>query len=344
GIAGLLYSAAQNAVENGLIKPDASGRPLSAEEAKQLFRLAAQDVDFSDPAANTSGNVGPPNNFVTTLPDTVKYVTTGGWDQITGWGRLNADRLVRAVAHVPGQADITSPRWWTPLPTTGSVPLIGTVSAPRASSYTYDVEVAPGVQPAPFPATDTWTTIAHGGGDHPKTGQLATLDLAQIRSLIDGAVPAYTPANDPTSVDLPEKDAFRVRVVVHTPGAPDVIEQRQYFDSADTNLLKAFPKNLDADATSIAFADIDGDGKAEMVFGDGNGTVHAMKADGTEAHGWPVQTEALSWLPKSGHNAFTDGAVSADVHAPMLLGSPLVTDLDHDGYPEITVTDIEGEL
>src|SRR5947199_8526312 len=108
-MAGLLYSAAQNAVENGLIKPDPSGRPLAAEEAKQLFRLAAQDVDFSDPAPP----FGPPNNYVTTLPDTVKYVTTGGWDQITGWGRLNADRLGRAVAHGPGQADITSPRWST---------------------------------------------------------------------------------------------------------------------------------------------------------------------------------------------------------------------------------------
>ena len=343
GMAGLLYSAAQNAVENGQLKPGPDGRPLSAEEAKQLFRVAAQDIDFSDPAPPA----GPPNNFVTTLPDSVRYVTTGGWDQITGWGRINADLLVRAVAHLPGQADITAPRWWTPLPTTGTVPLIGSVAAPTSSTgsaYTYDVEVAPGVQPAPFPATDSWTNIAHGSGDKPKTGQLATLDLAQIRSLIDSAVPAYTPANDPTSADLPEKDAFRVRVVVHTPGAPDAIEQRQYFDSADSNLLKAFPKNLDADVTSIAFADIDGDGKSEMVFGDGNGAVHAMKADGTEAHGWPVHTERLSWLPKSGHNAFTDGAVSADVHAPMLLGSPLVTDLDHDGYPEVTVTDIEGGL
>src|SRR3954447_26647114 len=345
GMAGLLYSAAQNAVENGLIKPDPSGRPLSAEAAKQLFRLAADDVDFSDPAPP----VGPPNNFLTTLPDSVRYVTTGGWNQITGWARLNADKLVRAVANVPGQADITSPRWWTPLPTTGSVPLIGSVAAPAssisgASSYTYDVEVAPGVQPAPFPATDSWTTIAHGAGDQAKTGKLATLDLAQIRSLIDGAVPAYTPANDPTSVDMPEKDAFRVRVVVHTPGAPDAIEQRQYFDSADTNLLKAFPKYVDADATSIAFADIDGDGKSEMVFGDGNGNVHAMKADGSEARGWPQQTGRLSWLPRTGHNAFTTGAVTGDVHAPLLLGSPLVTDLDHDGYPEVTVTDIEGEL
>ncbi|MDQ1747319.1 MAG: hypothetical protein QOD07_1582 [Frankiaceae bacterium] len=342
GMAGLLYSAAENAVENGVIKPDASGRPLSAEEAKQLYRVAAQDIDFSDPQLP----VGPANNFATTLPDTVKYVTTGGWDQITGWGRINADNLVRMVAHgdIPAEADITSPSWWSPLGTTGTVPLVGRVAAPRASSYTYDVEVAPGVQPAPFPATDTWTTVANGSGTQPKSGVLATLDLAKIRSLIDAAVPAYTPANDPTSPDLPEKDAFRVRVVVHTAGKPDAIEQREYFDSADTTMLKGFPKPLGADATSVAFADIDGDGKAEMVFGDGNGNVHAMKADGREATGFPVQTEALSWLPSSGRNGFTTGAISANVHAPLLLGSPLVSDLNHDGYPEIAVTDIEGQL
>ena len=342
GMAGLLYSAAENAVENGAIKPDASGRPLSAEEAKQLYRLAAQDIDFSDPQPP----FGPPNNFATTLPDTVKYVTTAGWDQITGWGRINANALVRLVSQgqIPGEADITSPAWWSPLGTSGQVPLIGSVAAPRTDSYTYDVEVAPGVQPPPFPASDTWTTINSGKGTEPFTGTLATLDLAKVRSLIDSAVPAYTPANDPTSPDLPEKDAFRVRVVVHTPGKPDAIEQREYFDQADTDLVGGFPRNFNADVTSIAFADVDGDGKAEMVFGDGNGYLHAMKADGSEAVGFPVHTETLTWLPTSGHNGFTDGDISGDVHAPMLLGSPLVADLNHDGYPEIAVTDTEGTL
>jgi hypothetical protein len=342
GMAGLLYSAAENAVQNGVIKPDASGRPLSAEEAKQLYRLAADDIDFSDPKPP----LGPPNNFATTLPDTVKYVTTAGWDQISGWGRIDANTLVRLVTkgQIPGEADVQSPSWWSTLGTTGAVPLVGSVAAPRAGSYSYDVEVAPGVQPPPFPASDTWTTIANGKGSKPKSGVLATLDLAKIRALIDAAVPSYTPANDPTSPDLPEKDAFRVRVIVHTPGKPDAVEQREYFASADTTLLKGFPKPLNADATSVAFADLDGDGKAEMVFGDGNGYVHAMKANGPEAAGWPVQTERLSWLPTTGDNGFTRGDISGNVHAPLLLGSPLVADLDHDGYPEIAVTDIEGQL
>lgn len=342
GMAGLLYSAAQNAVQHGLIKPDASGRPLSAEEAKQLFRLAADDIDFSDPAPP----FGPPDNRATTLPGTVRYVTTKGWDQMTGWGRISADKLVHLVAAgtVPAEADITSPRWWSPLGTTGTVDVVGTVAAPRAASYDYSVQVAPGVQPPPFPMSETWTTVAAGHGSSPRTGTLATLDLAKVRALVDAAPPAYTPLDDPTSPDLPEKDAFRVRVVVHPSSGLDAIEQREYFAHADPDLLPGFPRYLDADMTAVAFADVDGDGKAEMVFGDGNGYIHALKADGTEATGWPAQTDPLDWLPTKGHNAFTSGAVSADVHAPLLLGSPVVTDLNDDGYPEVAVTDVEGTL
>jgi hypothetical protein len=341
GIAGLLYSAARNAVQNGDIKPDASGRPLSAEEAKQLFRVAADDIDFATPAAPF-----PPNNRATTLPDTVRYPTAAGWDQFTGWGRVNANRLVRLVTSgkIPAEADITAPRWWSPLGTIGTVDIVGRVAAPRAGSYTYEVQVAPGVQPPAYPLPDTWTSIGSGGGSAPTQGVLAKLDLAKVRALIDAAPPVNTPADDPTSPDLPEKDAFRVRVVVHSPGMPDAIEQREYFAHADPDLLPGFPKNVSADATAVAFADIDGDGKSELVFGDGNGYVHALKADGHEAAGWPARTEQLTWLPTHGRNAFTTGALSGDVHAPLLLGSPLVSDLDHDGYPEVAVTDVEGTL
>ena len=49
GISGLIYSAARNAVQLGVISRDVSGRPLSAEEVKQIIRLSAQDIDFSTP-------------------------------------------------------------------------------------------------------------------------------------------------------------------------------------------------------------------------------------------------------------------------------------------------------
>lgn len=334
GIAGLLYSAARNV-----------GVRLSAEEAKQLFRLAADDIDFSTPRAP-----GPPNNFATTLPASMRFVTTAGWDQISGFGRLSANKLVRLVTakSIPPEADVVSPRWWQTLGTSGSVDVVGRVAAPRASSYTYEVEVAPGVQPPRWPLSDTWTTVASGAGTEPRDGVLARLNMAKVRALIDAAPPAYTPADDPTSRDLPEKDAFRVRVVVHADGSDDptktAIEQRQYFSHADPDLVPGFPAYLNADgAGSPAFADIDGDGVSELVLADGNGFVHAFHEDGTEAEGWPTHTTRLA-LPRSGDNAFTKGAVSSKVYAPVLLGSPAIADLDADGWPEISVADIEGRL
>ena len=353
GMAGLLYSAARNAVEQGVIAPrdDTAGRPLSAEEAKQLFRLGAEDVDFSTPKPP-----GPPNNFATTLPASQRYVTAAGWDQITGWGRINADRMVRLVAGgvIPPEADVTSPRWWKVLPDSGSVDIVGRAAAPRSDSgFEWRVEYAPGVQPPRWPAGDTWTVVDGGtSAGAPVEGVLASVDLAEVRAAIDTAVPVYTPADDPTARSLPEQDAFRVRVVTCAGACPDEIEydpavgieQRQYFARDNGDLLDGWPVDLRGDgAGSAAFDDLDADNLDELIFADGNGWVHAYKADGREAPGWPVHTSEIA-LPATGQNGYTSGAVATPVYAPVLIGSPAVGDLDGDGAPEVSVADIEGHL
>lgn len=158
GVSGLLFSAAKNAVERGqmtnYIRDDGSEAPfpLSAEEAMQLWRLSADDIDFSSPCPihpfcdDAPGDVlsplAPPNNYATThaVPST-RYQTVQGWDYFTGYGRSNAARLVRYIGieghpvvgdreYVPGspygvgsspltaqdrippEADITWPRRW----------------------------------------------------------------------------------------------------------------------------------------------------------------------------------------------------------------------------------------
>ena len=79
-----------------------------------------------------------------------------------------------------------------------------------------------------------------------------------------------------------------------------------------------------------------------MVIADGNGLVHAYKANGTEAAGWPVHTLPIS-LP-AGANAYGRGDIGTPVYGAILTGSPAIADLDADGSPEIAAGDIEGNL
>ncbi|MBN1425034.1 VCBS repeat-containing protein, partial [Candidatus Fermentibacteria bacterium] len=77
-----------------------------------------------------------------------------------------------------------------------------------------------------------------------------------------------------------------------------------------------WPRSFDAMVSAPKALDLDGDGDRELVFGDGNGLVHAVHHDGTPLAGWPV-------------------SVGAGVSA---VGAPVLGDMDGDGQPEIVAT------
>jgi hypothetical protein len=152
GVSGLAQSAARNAVERGemtdYVRDDGTEAEfaLSAEELMQLWRLSADDIDFSSPCpvhalCDDAGEYGvaapaaPADNYATTIPGTTRYQTVQGWDYFTGYGRSNAARLLgylgrpgrehvggvaqlgddpslAAQDRIPPEADITWPRWW----------------------------------------------------------------------------------------------------------------------------------------------------------------------------------------------------------------------------------------
>jgi hypothetical protein len=191
GMAGLVYSAALNGVDQGKLKPhptckrvDGSPCPLSANEVRQVMASGAfagqtqpDDVNFNqgplgpqpEPACSPSpapGCTDPNvalqqqvngNRPIVSPPDSRSYPARLGHDQFYGWGRINTFRAVKRAAdgHVAPEVEITSPEWFAQVdPTKPTAALEAQVWA-RGSSYSCKVYVAPGSYPNNRLSTDS---------------------------------------------------------------------------------------------------------------------------------------------------------------------------------------------
>ncbi len=94
------------------------------------------------------------------------------------------------------------------------------------------------------------------------------------------------------------------------------------WDAGSGKWLAAFPRPVEGwqIATAPVIADVDGDGRAEVLEGTSGYLLHAYRADGSEPRGWPKQTGG--WL----------------------LASPAVADVDGDGRLEVAAVTREGHL
>jgi hypothetical protein len=344
---------ARDLVKRGLLRqyaPPSPGFPdgvdISPDEVKQIVAGTADDVDFEDisppvgrgdaPADATSPCTrvttdppGRPDNFFGSTNAGSRYFSIGGWDQYYGYGRVNASCMVRAVlaGAIPPEVDITSPRWWGNLdPSGGPYAVTGRVAATRASSYTYTVQIAYGVQPHEGDFHTVFTSPTEAA---PVSGTLATLSAAQIASVMP-AVPGVSPACGTHSVD-PNGDetdwlsppytavtgscqnnwdeytfTLRVRATDNRGLAGEdrrsLQAQHDNGDGATGNgaPLAGFPKQLDDQfgystdgASSPLMSDLFGDNQNELVFATSSGLVHALRADGSELPGFPLHSSAL---------------------------------------------------
>ena len=345
GMAGLVVSAARNAIDRGMLTPyprdDGSPAPfaLSAEEVKQVLIQTADDINF-----DARDDVSPPlpQNYTSVFAPwpTERFHSIAGFDQFFGYGRVNADLAVLRVAsgQIPPEAAIDTPAWFDVVdPAAESLTITGRVAANRASSYRYVLEVAPGVQPK-----ENEFEMQAGAEDlsTAQTGPIGVIDLGALAARMPRGVEGG-PTGDDGQPD-PDRFTFTVRVRVIDDEGNIAEDRRALALHHDPDLLPGFPRRLGGDGASAPLtADLDGDGREEIIIGSSDGLIHAFKVDGSELPGWPVSSDPLEIHADA--PGYASGAITTPVHSSVLAGVS-VGDLDRDGTLEVVATDLQGRL
>src|SRR5262249_55545346 len=138
GVAALVFSRARDLVEaSALPVGPLALKDISAEEVRQILERSARDI---------------------TLTDGTSYPVSTGWDQWTGYGRLDAKAAVDMVSAttIPPEADMTAPDWYALVDGMVTIPFYA--NARWASTFGYTVEFAAGVEPTSF------TTLTSASG------------------------------------------------------------------------------------------------------------------------------------------------------------------------------------
>jgi MYXO-CTERM domain-containing protein len=342
GIAGLMFSMAKN-----------EGIELTAEEAIQLFKMNADDIDVAESRGEAP----------------VFYFSHPGFDQRFGYGRANAARMMQSLKDkmIPPEVDIVSPEWFAPIHadrSNGPIAVMGHVSATRAKAYDFKVQWAPGVQPTDAeykdlvaPLTNVPGSTVTGAGAVP----LAQIDPREIDTKHEADPDSPLGENARTI-------SIRVHAVAHYDNgdvhgeARRVVSITNEKNGLDKDLLPGFPINLGASAeASPKLADIDGDGIRDIVAPDASGKVHVFTMKGgapTEVAGFPYRTRRIdglntgladeptipSYLAAAAYKAGAQGGVDPDLAREAIVSAPAVGDLDGDGQVEIVFATWSGTI
>src|SRR5436190_2565044 len=325
-------------------------------------------ANCTDPNLNSTFAADEKGGAEGPLPDTFRYPTRKGWDEMDGYGRIDAFKSVEAAGQgwIPPQADISSPEWFEQLdPAQSSIAVNGYVNA--RTGYTCRVEVAPGAQPnnattssvGDFAAVTS--SFCNGTTVHNSAfkGLLANIPTATLQALFPPGKPVSFTGNEnggsaQTSNGRPNTlpYAFTIRVVVKSAsGAPGPAMQgedrRQAFLHRDQDMLKGFPIEMRGDGNaSPVLVDLAGNDTNQLIVANSDGIIHAYQYDPSSGKvsdlpGWPVHTDPLPL--HTGEHAFTSGAVST-AHYGSVIEAPAAGDLFGDGRTEIVADDMQGNV
>lgn len=338
GITSLLIAHGKNQIERGLLSPHPeTGTPYSAEEVRQIFRLAAEDVDHSaDPTlpftsaaqllVNIALSIGPFQFAASHFP------TQAGWDQFTGYGRPDALAMLSvAEDRIPPEVDLSgSLRWFDTLDParTPSVPVRASAAARRApGGFDWSLEVGCGVQPTAY------LPLASGRSATP-------LERALLHDWQPGDTAADCGFDPQVPIEDPDAHTVTLRLQV-TDSRGNLGEDRRTVAIHGDSTLAFAPVALGASGeSSPTLADVSGDGVLEMVFGTTAGEVQVRDGrTGALLPGFPALTDPLPVHPSP---AYTSGEVR--IPRESVLAATAVDDLDGDGAPEIVAAALEGGL
>jgi subtilisin family serine protease len=103
---------------------------------------------------------------------------------------------------------------------------------------------------------------------------------------------------------------------------PDTYSRKLYIIKNDGTAYPGWPtpvftQTYASDYFTPTIADIDNDGKKELLFMEVNGKLHALKPNGLEVSGFPKTLPTIGWYPR--------------------LNVPAIADMDHDGRKEIAI-------
>ncbi|MCU1586792.1 MAG: Thermophilic serine proteinase, partial [Frankiales bacterium] len=213
------------------------------------------------------------------------------------------------------------------------------------------------------------TTKLDGGTD-PFQGVVATIDPRVVKAALDAAdtsaslrhrgsegpaVDALTGRGDHENRQIPDKFGVVLRLVVTAldgngdplknvnggPLAGIVTKDINVHD--DPALLPGFPVDLQGDgAAAPRFADLNDDGRDELVVATSNGLVHAFEKGGHELAGWPVHTTPLPGL-NLGSKGYSSGEITQPIYSATLR-APAIGDINRDGHLEVVVPDFAGRI
>jgi hypothetical protein len=307
GMVGLLQSAARDV-----------DTQLHPGEVNQLLNLTADDINLPEEEREQSR----------------AYPSKPGWDAFFGYGRVNAARAVEAIVagEIPPWVSVRSPSWFGTV-TADSVDIEGTISAERADSFDYVVEVGRGFEP------DVWTEVGSGSGSGVLDGVLATVDLSPY---------PWEPVREAgveegvlERLERVHRNQLTVRVRV-TDDQGLVGEQRKAFHvEADPDLLAGWPVQLPASAeSSPVLEDLDGDGVFEVILGSADGHVWVLDGSGAPLDGWPVRTDPLTDAHEG--DAMRSGEIPT-LHEGLIAGVA-AGDVDGDGVPEVFAASLSGQV